>query len=407
MNKIAYLCNPYPAISHTFVYREVDSLRKSGLEISTVTVDSTPDKDKMILPEQQEADRTLVLKDTSISRIVLSALSLLAHSPTGFYKMARQAFGLGVRGPKNPLKAAGYLAEAIILLDWLKKNNITHIHEHFANPTAFVAMLCKSYGKVSYSLSIHGPDVFSQVDSTMLAEKVKGAAFVRCISNYCKSQIMLITPHHLWKNYHIVRCGVDPDVYTGRKPTGNAVPRMLCVGRLCPAKGQHILIEACAKLKQQGYSFDMRFVGDGPERVSLMELVKEFGLDEYINFTGVLGQDQVKNEYEQADLFVLPSFAEGVPVVLMEAMAMEIPVVSTRITGIPELIDHGIDGLLATPGDADDLVSQLRALLDSRERRESFGAAGRVKVSERYRQQKNNSQLAKIFIGLGELHDLS
>jgi colanic acid/amylovoran biosynthesis glycosyltransferase len=402
MNRIAYLSNPYPAISHTFIYREIESLRKKGIEIATVSVSQTPDKEKMTIAEQQEAERTLVLKDTSVVSILASCVSLFLHSPAGFLKMTMHALTLCFRGPKNPVKALGYLAEAIILLAWLRKKQITHIHEHFANPTAFVAMLCKRYGGISYSLSIHGPDVFSQVDSTMLADKVKEATFIRCISNYCKSQIMLITPHHLWKQHHIVRCGVDTDIFHARTPPENTVPQILCVGRLCPAKGQHILIEACGKLREQGVSFAMRFVGDGPERTSLEDLSQELGLEEFIHFTGVLGQDEVKKEYEKADFFVLPSFAEGVPVVLMEAMAMTIPVISTRITGIPELIDHGTDGLLATPGDVDDLASQLHLLLEDRAFGERLGAAGRNKVSEKYSQEKNNAELAEIFIQLGD-----
>ena len=402
MNRLAYLSNPYPAISHTFIYREIESLRKAGLDIATVSVSQTPDKEKMTLAEQQEAEKTLVLKNTSPLKIVSALLSTSLHSPKGFVKMVLHALTFCFKGPKNPIKAAGYLAEAIILLAWLRENEITHIHEHFANPTAFVAMLCKSYGGISYSLSIHGPDIFSRVDSSMLAEKVKDAVFIRCISHYCKSQIMQITPHHLWKNHHIVRCGVDPDVFHERTLPGNEVPRILCVGRLCPAKGQHILLEACAALTRQGYSFKMVFVGDGEERSSLERLTFSLGLEEYVQFTGVLGQEEVRGEYRQADLFVLPSFAEGVPVVLMEAMAMKIPVISTRITGIPELIEHGKDGLLATPGDVDDLVEQLSRLLQDSQLRCRLGNSGRNKVVTTYNQQQNNAELAAIFTQIGE-----
>ncbi len=397
MNRIAYLANPYPAISHTFIFREIESLRKEGLEISTVTVSPAPDKEKMTIAEQQEAENTLVLKHSSPLQIIAALVSVFLYSPVGMFKMSYQALTWCFQGPKNPLKAAGYLAEAIILLAWLKKNHITHIHEHFGNPTAFVAMLCKTFGSISYSLSIHGPDIFSRVDSSMLADKVKDAVFIRCISHYCKSQIMQITPHHHWENHHIVRCGVDLDVFHKKTPPENDIPHILCVGRLCSAKGQHILIETCGELIQQGYSFTMRFVGDGPKRSSLEALTRKLGLEEIIQFTGVLGQDEVKKEYEKADFFVLPSFAEGVPVVLMEAMAMEIPVVSTRITGIPELIEHEVDGLLATPGDACDLTRQLTLLLENRKFGKKLGKAGRDKVSLKYDQNKNNTELAAIF----------
>ena len=325
------------------------------------------------------------------------ALSLALASPAGFARMLLKASSFCVKGPKSSIKAAGYLAEAIILLHHLRKHQIPHVHEHFANPSALVAMLCKKYGGVSYSVSVHGPDIFYQVDSALLADKVEEAAFVRCISHYCRSQIMRIIPFAQWQDAHIVRCGVNPEVFVPRPEPANDIPQLLCVGRLCPAKGQHILLEACRIMKEQGISFQMTFVGDGPDRKTLEELQAELKLTDCVHFTGALGQDKVRDAYRKADIFVLPSFAEGVPVVLMEAMAMEIPVLSTRITGIPELIEHGECGLLATPGDVHDLVLQLRCLLEDRSLGHRLGKSGRKKVAAMYNQHENNKGLAKLF----------
>jgi glycosyltransferase involved in cell wall biosynthesis len=172
---------------------------------------------------------------------------------------------------------------------------------------------------------------------------------------------------------------------------------MLCVGRLVPAKGQHILLEACILLKKEGVRFQLTFVGDGPDRDSLEQFSALAGLNDMVTFTGALGQDKVRDYYDKADLFVLASFAEGVPVVLMEAMAKEIPVISTRITGIPELIEHDCDGLLATPGDAVDLARQIRKLLDDSGLRRELGVAGRKKVVGLYNQHGNNSAMVDLF----------
>ncbi len=401
MRKIAYLSNPYPAISHTFIFREIASLRAEGLEVFTASVDRTPGLLKMTEAEQTEAGQTLVLKDTPVMKIVLQAISLLCSSPVGFVRMARRACMFCFTGAKNPVKAVGYFAEAVILLSWLQRHGIRHIHEHFANPTALVAMLCKEYGGISYSLSIHGPDIFYQVDSSLLAEKIAGATFIRCISHYCRSQVMRITSHEKWPAAHIVRCGVNPDVYLPSDAPQRSVLRLLCVGRLCPAKGQHILLEACASLVKLGRVFEMVFVGDGPDLQSLRTLCRDLGLDPIVTFRGALGQDEVHEEYRRADIFVLPSFAEGVPVVLMEAMAMGKPVVSTRITGIPELIDDQVDGLLAVPGDVADLTLQLTLLLDDRMLGEHLGLAARQKVVAMYDQKKNNKELAGLFIQYG------
>lgn len=396
MNRIAYFCNPYPAISHTFIFREIASLRAEGLEIFTATVDYPLDLLKMTAAEQAEGRQTLVLKNNKVLKILLQSIVLLLASPAGFWRMVRRACSFCFTGPKNPVKAAGYLAEAVILLTWLRKNGISHIHEHFANPTALVAMLCREYGGISYSLSIHGPDIFYQVDTAMLAAKVADAAFVRCISHYCRSQIMRITAHEKWQDAHIVRCGVNPDVYRPSGDTHNSAPRFLCVGRLCPAKGQHLLLEACALLGKQGLSFSLVFVGDGPDRQSLQDLCKVLDLDPVVTFRGALGQDEVQEEYRRADIFVLPSFAEGVPVVLMEAMAMAKPVVSTRITGIPELIDDQVDGLLAVPGDVQDLAVKLTLLHEDRAFGERLGQAARQKIINMYNQTKNNKELAEL-----------
>ncbi|NTV98488.1 MAG: glycosyltransferase family 4 protein, partial [Chlorobiaceae bacterium] len=260
-----------------------------------------------------------------------------------------------------------------------------------------VAMLMKTYGGVTYSISVHGPDIFYTVDSAMLTEKIREAAFVRCISHYCRSQIMRISDPSTWQKHHIVRCGVDPDLYAVRKEPENDVANLLCVGRLVPAKGQHILIEACALLKASGFRFMLTLVGEGPDRESLEKSVSACGLQGFVAFTGVLGQDKVREYYDRADLFVLASFAEGVPVVLMEAMAKEIPVISTRITGIPELIDHEKDGLLATPGDKEDLALQIQRLLVEPELRSELGKAGRRKVFSLYNQHVNNLGMADLF----------
>ncbi len=387
---IAYLCSEYPAISHTFIYREIESLRKAGMTIHTASIRKPSNLQFMTAAEQNEAAQTLMVLATPLPLMAKAHLHSLIKNPAGYLRMAFEASKLLFKGPKSPVKALAYFVEAGILLEWMHRHGITHIHEHFGNPTAIVAILMKSYGGVSYSISVHGPDIFYAVDSALLAEKVQKACFIRCISHYCRSQIMRISDSESWNRQHIVRCGVDPDLYDVRPDPGNKVPVIICVGRLVPAKGQHILLKACSLLKRDGVQFHLIIIGEGPDRSSLEKFVARNDLREVVTFTGVLGQDKVRQQYDRADLFVLASFAEGVPVVLMEAMAKEIPVISTRITGIPELIQHGQDGLLATPGDAEDLASQILTLLNHPELRQQFGKAGRKKVRANYNQHENN-----------------
>ncbi|RXK85031.1 colanic acid biosynthesis glycosyltransferase WcaL [Chlorobaculum sp. 24CR] len=394
---IAYLCSEYPAISHTFIYREIESLRKAGMTVHTASIHRPKKLDLMTPAEQEEAANTLVVLSQPATAIIGAHLHCLTRNPGGYFRMAAEAFRLLFTGPKNLVKAAAYFAEAGILLRWAHRHGITHIHEHFGNPTALVAMLMKRYGTVTFSISVHGPDIFYTVDTALLPDKVREASFVRCISHYCRSQIMRISEVERWNRFHIVRCGIDPELYAPRPEPANAVPELLCVGRLTPAKGQHILIEACAMLDKAGVPFHLTFVGDGPDRESLQNYTRTNGLDRKVTFTGALGQDKVREHYDRADIFVLASFAEGVPVVLMEAMAKEIPVISTRITGIPELIEHEQDGLLAMPGDPEDLARQIRTLLENPALRRQFGKAGRQKVIAMYNQHQNNDLLAEHF----------
>jgi len=397
MKNIAYLCSEYPAISQTFIFHEIQSLRRAGFNVTPVSVHRPANLDVMTERERQEAADTLVMTRLRLPAILAAHLRTLLRSPAGYLRMTASALSLLTKGPKSPFKALAYWVEAGILLNWLHRRGISHVHEHFAAPTAIVAMLAKRYGGVSYSLSVHGPDIFFVQDSELLADKVDNAVFTRCISHFCRSQLMRITSPERWPHLHIVRCGVDPVVYDPRSAADNPVPEILCVGRLVPAKGQHVLLAACSLLKARNRSFRLTFVGGGTDRASLEQYAASAGLTEQVRFTGPLGQDGVRNFYDQADLFVLASFAEGVPVVLMEAMAKAIPVISTRIAGIPELIDHEENGLLVDAGDAEDLARQMERLILDVALRGRLGAAGREKITRQYDLHRNNRQMADLF----------
>jgi len=397
MKKLAYLCSEYPAVSQTFIFREIASLRESGFDVTPVSVHPQSQLEVMTEAEKQEAERTLVMTRCSVLTILMMHLIILLGSPAGYLRMVFSAFLLVTRGPKSLFKALAYFAEAGILVRWLRKREIRHVHEHFAAPTAFVAMLAAEYGNIEYSLSIHGPDVFFTQEEGMLSEKVLAARFVRCISHFCRSQLMRITEPGHWEKLKIVRCGVDPEVFDERKSPENLVPELLCVGRLVPAKGQQILLEACSLLKADNIPFHLTYVGDGEDRKSLENYTQRNGLHEQVTFAGSQGHDRIQEFYNRADVFVLPSFAEGVPVVLMEAMSKTIPVISTYIAGIPELIVDNETGLLAYAGDVRGLARNLQALLSSQELRRKLGKAGRAKVVRDYHLHRNNLGMAELF----------
>ncbi len=395
--KIAYLASEYPAISHTFIFREVQELRKRGLDIKTASIRRPEMLAKMTDEEKRDAENTLYIRNRSKFNILLDHLLLIFKYPFRYFSMLFNTCRFSRKGHFGLSKSIGYFVEAGILVNWALNNMIDHIHVHFANPAATVAMIATCYGTVSFSLSIHGPDIFYNVDNNLIADKIKMASKIRCISHFCKSQLIRIVPYSYWNKFYIIRCGVDVSKFTPAKRPENAIPSILCVGRLVPAKGQHILIEACAILKGRGIKVNVTFIGDGPDRESLELLAKYLNIHDSITFTGALGQDIVKIYYDAADLFVLPSFAEGVPVVLMEAMAKEIPCITTRITGIPELIDDNEDGMLVAPSDAIALADKIELVLKDKQLQERIGSRARKKVETMYDLEKNCKQMAQFF----------
>jgi colanic acid/amylovoran biosynthesis glycosyltransferase len=395
--KLCYLASEYPGISHTFIFREIHGLRSLGFQVSTASIRRPANLARMTSAEKQDAAETLYIKESSLVQAAKAHWGLFWRSPWRYLGMLAASWRYSRRGPRNVLKGLAYFAEAGILLHWLQQQEIRHVHVHFANPAATVALIASRYGAIDYSLSVHGPDIFYDVTINLLPDKIKNARFVRCISYYCQSQLMRLVPFDYWSRLAIVRCGVDLDIFQRRPDPGNAVPEILCVGRLVPAKGQHILVAAVGRLKEGGIPCHVTLVGGGEDQTSLSTLAQRLDITDRVTFTGPVGQDEVHAYYDRADVFVLASFAEGVPVVLMEAMAKEVPCISTQITGIPELIENGVDGLLVTPGNVAELAETLIKLLQDREPRLKLGANGRRKVETKYNLPVNCLELAEVF----------
>jgi glycosyltransferase involved in cell wall biosynthesis len=245
---------------------------------------------------------------------------------------------------------------------------------------------------------MHGSTEFFDVKAHRLAEKVRDARLVVCISHFTRSQLMGLSDPAEWDKLHMVHCGVDPAVFSPARARTHGDPdtlEILTVGRLVPVKGQEVLLAAVSRLVAAGTRVALTFVGDGPSRGRLERAARELGID--VRFVGAVGQDEIREHYAQADVFALPSFAEGVPVVLMEAMAMEVPVVTSRITGIPELVEDGVTGLLTAPGDEDGLATALARLAADPAERRRLGAAGREKVEREFDIEDVAVQLRRIF----------
>jgi glycosyltransferase involved in cell wall biosynthesis len=396
--RLAYLVSRYPAVSHTFILREVLQLRERGFDIQVASINS-PDRntDSMIADERQEAERTYYVKRHGIVGAVAAQLWGLRR-PAVWLRTLRFALGLGGWNVRQKVYAAFYFTEALMLARWMERHGMTHLHVHFASAAANVALILKKFASIGLSLTVHGPDEFYDAPGQWLPEKIAAADFIICIGAFARSQLMHLSPAKQWHKFDICPLGVDPDRYMPVRRSDATRPfTILCVGRLTPAKGQRILIDACRQLHQSGRTLQLVLVGTGPDEAELRAAVAGYGLASVVRFTGALNETEVRAWYSQADAFALASFAEGIPVVLMEAMASGIACVSTRITGIPELIRDGEDGLLVAPSDADELAAALARLMDDCPLRQYLARSGRARVQEKYNLARNVERLGRIF----------
>ncbi len=396
--RIAYLISKYPDFSHTFILREVLALRERGLEIEVASINDAPPQNKLTQVERDEAARTFYVKRSGISGVLQAKLWLLLHRPAGLFHGLAFALKLGGSDPARALRCLFYYMEALLLAKWMHDRSITHLHVHFATPAATVGLILTRVFPITFSMTVHGPDEFYDVPGNFLAEKIEAAAFVVCISFFAQSQLMKLSPGRSWNKFALARLGVDTAQFSPRPlRTSPETFQILCVGRLVSTKGQRILIEAIAQLQHAGHKLQLQLVGDGPDRADLEALVRERNLSATVAFAGAVNQENIRAYYQAADVFALASFAEGIPVVLMEAMAMEIPCVATRINGIPELIEDGVDGLLVAPSDVDGMATAIKRLMSSAELRQSLGTAGRRRVQREYELSKSADRLADVF----------
>jgi colanic acid/amylovoran biosynthesis glycosyltransferase len=320
----------------------------------------------------------------------------------------KRALGAGPRQLRSRLWQLFYFAEAVELVRMMRKANLRHIHVHFANNAADIARLAAHLGTRcapdqpwTWSLAVHGPNEFLNVRSGDLAAKVEAAAFVSCISDFCRSQIMALVPGTQWEKLHVVHMGVDVDQFPAmsgsRAARGDAVLRVLFVGRLVGEKGVGVLLEAAQILEGRQHTIELVIVGAGPLSEHLDAEVVRRGLSGTVRLVGAVGQDELPTWYAWADVFCLPSFSEGLPVVIMEAMLSELPVVTTVIAGIPELVKQDQNGLMVPPGRPDELADAIQRLADEPDLRVELGVAARLAVERDFDTCKNGAVLARLF----------
>jgi len=396
---IAYLVSRYPTLSMIFVLREVVLLRTLGFRIETASI-NPPDRppERLTTQERDEANRTYCIKRHGIPGAFIAHIKTLLETPARYLRGLALVFTLSRLDLALLFLNFMYFSEAMMVGQWMRRNRQTHLHVHLASQAASVGLFTQRIFRCGYSLTVHGPDEFYNAQSFYLTQKIAAADFIVCISSYAQSQLMYLSPYECWKKLHVCRLGIDPHLFQPLpRPSSDPAVEILCVGRLTPAKGQHLLIDALHQLLDQGRNVRLRLAGSGPDEADLRAHSARINLADRVLFEGPVNQDRIRSIYAQADIFCLPSFAEGLPVVLMEALSMGIPCITTAITGIPELIRHGIEGLLVPPSDLAALVNALTTLVDNDGLRSYLAMNGRKRILEEYDLGNNVERLAAIF----------
>ena len=340
-------------------------------------------------------DRTLYLKEELKKNVFKYFFKMF--TPQGiniFFSTVKLNY---FKGPKSLVKTLGYFLEELVLLTHLKKLEVSHVHIHFANPAASLLLPINKHTNIDYSLSVHGPEIFYNTDKNLLEEKFRDALFIRGIGFFCRSQIMRFLDIKQWEKVHMVPCGVDPEIYRRSELPKNEIVNIVSVGRLTPSKGQIVILKALNRLAKKGIDFKLNIIGGGVDASLLKSYTKENDLESYINFLGVRSREETKEILKNMDIFTLPSFAEGIPVSLMEAMSMEIPVVSTVINGIPELIQNDKNGYLVMPSDIEGLANVFEKLILDDVLRKKIGVEGRKIIKNKYNIYKSTEKMVELF----------
>jgi colanic acid/amylovoran biosynthesis glycosyltransferase len=393
--KIAYLTSQYPAVSHTFITREVLALRARGVTIDTFSIRRASAADTIDEQARAEARGTRWVLPARLRDLITTCLWLATSRPlltitTLARTLSRPGMGVTAR-----LKWVAYFAEAMVLAHWLTDGQYDRLHCHFGNSGSSTGMIAARLAGIPFSFTCHGSEVLEPV-KFRLADKVAVADFVVCVSKFGMAQLMLLCPPNQWTKFHVVRCGL-PAMPAPCGPNRSGHNEILCVGRLSPEKAHLVLLDALARLREHRVDFRCTLVGNGPMRSVVERRIRDLHLTERIRLTGSLPPAQVMACYRSATVAVLPSFTEGVPVTLMEALAHELPVVATYVGGVPELVDPGRSGLLVPPGDVEGLANALEHVLKDPDWARGLGLNGSQVVRRQFDQDTQAEALVRLF----------
>jgi colanic acid/amylovoran biosynthesis glycosyltransferase len=394
---IAYLVNQYPTVSHSFIRREIAGVEASGMRVARFSIrpcgsDLVDEADKL------ELEKTQVVLGIGLKGLLFHLLRVALTKPIRFISTLWLTLQIGWCSDRGRLRHLAYLAEACVLLSWFSQSGIKQVHAHFGTNSTTVAMLCNALGGPPYSFTVHGPEEFDKVKAIALKEKIERAEFVIAVSSFGKSQLYRWCDRQHWSKIHVIHCGVDKIFLDQPYIPVPDQPRLVCIGRLSEQKGHLLLIEAASKLAVEGLQFKIVMVGDGILRGEIETLIAQLDLQDHIEITGWATNSQVQQHILASRAMVLPSFAEGLPVAIMEALALCRPVISTYVAGIPELVEPDSCGWLVPPGSVEALTQAMRAALQLPvEKLEQMGKLGADRVAQQHDAAIEANKLVVLF----------
>jgi len=396
---IAYLTTKYPSVSHTFIRRELCEIERRRHKVLRLAIRKS---DGVLVDpkDQEEAAKTIHCLNLPLFKHATSFLRIALSKPLDLFDALRVAIGMGARSDRGILKHLAYLVEACSLYRVLQEHGIQHVHVHFGTNSTAVARLIYRLG-VSYSFTVHGPTEFDSANAFDLQGKISDALFVVAITDFCYAQLCRWSSPKDWQKIHVVGCTVGEDFFNSLeyKPLSSSSKQFVCIGRLTPQKGQLVLLEAFVNLVAKGYDARLAFVGDGELRDIIEQKISETGIEEKVQITGFVSEKQVREYIAKSRALVLPSFAEGLPMVIMEAFAMGRPVISTFVAGIPELVKDGENGWLVPAGNISKLMEAMIDVLKTPvSRLEEMAANGCKLTYENHNTNTETARLEQIFM---------
>jgi glycosyltransferase involved in cell wall biosynthesis len=406
---VGYVLTHYPRAAQTFIAGEITELERLGVRVAPAALNPCPPEERSSADTKAQHDRTFYVKQARPMAVLKVLARVAAHAPLGFVRLLLGAARTGGSDPKAIIWRLFYVVEGALVWDHCRTLGVRHLHAHFGQAPASVAWFAAEVGNLmdgsgwTWSFTIHGFQDFVNELDARLDLKAANAAYVICVSDFTRSQLMRVSDPAHWHKFHVVRCGIDVERFAFRPPPPlGGAPRILVVARVSPEKGHLVLLQALNVLRAESVTARVQIVGSGDFLPAVRAESQRLGVDDLVDFLGELPVDEVQRRLGDADVFCLPSFAEGLPVSIMEAMAIGVPVVTTFISGIPELAVHEHTALVVPAGNVEALTDALREVLTKPELRTRLASAARQAVETNHSLAANVAELHRVAVMAGD-----